>query len=144
MTPRKDRSSEVLGFKSSFVGQYPSLQCVILQRRDQTNTQLPINAHKARHHHHPHHTCTTLAPSALSHVLSCSSPLCQLPVPFETEVVRGDMLLVRMDERSEPQDLPLSEWEAFERSEGAEAAANGGANGHEATEERTSKRQRRR
>ena len=46
MTPRKDRASEVLGSKSSFVGQYPSLHCVILQRRDQDNSALPINAHK--------------------------------------------------------------------------------------------------
>lgn len=36
-----------------------------------------------------------------------------LPVPFEKESVRGPILLVRMDEQSEPCDLPLSDFQNF-------------------------------
>jgi hypothetical protein len=36
-----------------------------------------------------------------------------LPKPFDTEDVRGKVLLVRMDADSEPQDFTLKEYESF-------------------------------
>ena len=36
-----------------------------------------------------------------------------LPPPFDTEDVYGKILLVRMDEHSEPQDFTLKEFESF-------------------------------
>ena len=65
-------------------------------------------------------------------VLSPARFICcaaQLPTPFDTEEVRGDMLLVRMDKDSEPQNLTAAEWTAFERSGGSEVTGNGAANG---------------
>ena len=60
--------------------------------------------------------------------------------------MRGDVLLVRMDDRSEPQDVTLEEWETFECTSAAEAAtANGAAAGDgEGAGDRQKKRQRRR
>ena len=37
----------------------------------------------------------------------------KLPPPFDTEEVRGSILLVRMDEESEPQDFTLTEYLSF-------------------------------
>jgi hypothetical protein len=37
----------------------------------------------------------------------------KLPPPFDTEEVRGSILLVRMDEESEPQDFTLAEYLSF-------------------------------
>lgn len=37
-----------------------------------------------------------------------------LPAPFDTEVVVGSILLVRMDENSDPQDFTLAEYRQFE------------------------------
>ena len=37
----------------------------------------------------------------------------KLPPPFDTEEVRGSILLVRMDEDSEPQDFTLTEYLSF-------------------------------
>lgn len=38
-----------------------------------------------------------------------------LPPPFTTEEVFGKILLVRMDENSEPQDFTLEEYDSFRR-----------------------------
>lgn len=38
-----------------------------------------------------------------------------LPVPFDTEEVRGSILLVRMDENSHPRDFTLEEYLNFVR-----------------------------
>ena len=37
----------------------------------------------------------------------------ELPRPFSSEEVYGKILLVRMDENSEPQDFTLAEYESF-------------------------------
>jgi len=37
----------------------------------------------------------------------------ELPYPFNNEEVYGKVLLVRMDEHSEPQDFTLEEYESF-------------------------------
>ena len=37
----------------------------------------------------------------------------KLPPPFDTEEVRGSILLVRMDQESEPQDFTLTEYLSF-------------------------------
>lgn len=37
----------------------------------------------------------------------------ELPYPFNNEDVNGKILLIRMDENSEPQDFTLSEYESF-------------------------------
>lgn len=36
-----------------------------------------------------------------------------LPYPFDTEHINGKVLLIRMDENSEPQDFTLSEYNLF-------------------------------
>lgn len=38
-----------------------------------------------------------------------------LPKPFDEEVIKGSVLLVRMDENSEPQDFSLQEYLSFAR-----------------------------
>jgi len=40
-----------------------------------------------------------------------------LPEPFDYEEVLGPILLVRMDENSEPQDFTLDEYRAFTSKE---------------------------
>ena len=39
----------------------------------------------------------------------------KLPPPFDTEEVRGSILLVRMDENSDPRDFTLEEYLSFSR-----------------------------
>lgn len=39
----------------------------------------------------------------------------QLPPPFETEEVNGSILLIRMDENSDPQDFTIEEYLSFVR-----------------------------
>jgi len=40
-----------------------------------------------------------------------------LPPPFDTEEVRGSILLVRMDENSDPRDFTLKEYLSFVRGD---------------------------
>jgi hypothetical protein len=40
-----------------------------------------------------------------------------LPPPFDTEEVRGSILLVRMDENSDPRDFTLEEYLSFVRGD---------------------------
>ena len=40
-----------------------------------------------------------------------------LPSPFDTEEVRGSILLVRMDENSDPRDFTLEEYLSFVRGD---------------------------
>ena len=41
----------------------------------------------------------------------------KLPPPFDTEEVRGSILLVRMDENSDPRDFTLEEYLSFVRGD---------------------------
>jgi hypothetical protein len=41
----------------------------------------------------------------------------KLPHPFDTEEVRGSILLVRMDENSDPRDFTLEEYLSFVRGD---------------------------
>lgn len=112
--------------KTSFLGQYAPLDVVIMTRRgNDTNDQLPRNqhtvttttTHTAMHTFHKPHPYIQLDLSYRpARCPSACLALCvrvQLPPPFDTDEVRGDILLVRMDKNSEPQPLTLAEWQQF-------------------------------
>ena len=110
-------AGRVLQGKTSFLGQYPALDVIILTRRDSdTNQQLPRNQHTVRRNPNTH-SAVVRPSSSLCLALTCSLlrrlSRVQLPPPFDSDEVRGDMLLVRMDKHSEPQPFTLTEWQQF-------------------------------
>ena len=85
MTPRADAIGKLLGGKCTFVGQYPPpLSATIMMRKDQETKGLKVNKH-------------TLAP----------------PYDQDAGQLRGDLLLIRMDEDNNPTDITQKEYEAY-------------------------------
>jgi hypothetical protein len=95
-TPAKNEASMILGGSATFVGQFPAVNVIVMRLRD-AGSATPVSKHSA-----------ALAP-----------PLHALEAP-----VRGDMLLVRMDDEGEPADFTLSEYTAFKASDHSEALAD--------------------
>ena len=95
-TPAKNEAAQILGGSATFVGQFPSINVVVMTRRE---------------------------PAADAVV---SQHIAALPPPLHAldEPVRGDMLLVRMDDDGEPCDFALAEFEAFLKEDHSEALAD--------------------
>jgi len=131
----------VLQGKTSFLGQYATLDVIILTRRDnETNQELQRNQHTVRHNTIQHNTARTLDSAThrlllASHPTVCVLHLCcvQLPPPFDSDEVRGDILLVRMDNNSEPQPFTLAEWQQFVDA-GGNLLADSSSSGDKRTE----------
>ena len=95
-TPAKNEAAKILGGSATFVGQFPAVNVIVMRLRD-AGSATPVSKHSA-----------ALAP-----------PLHALEAP-----VRGDMLLVRMDDEGEPADFTLSEYTAFNASDHSETLAD--------------------
>lgn len=87
MTPRLDAVGRLLQGSGTFLGEIDCLHSVIVIRRDQDNTTLNVNQHK-------------------------------LPYPFnqDTEPVRGDILIIRMDNDAVPEPLRVEEYNEYVES----------------------------
>lgn len=90
MSPRVNALATMLGGSITFVGQYPApLSATIMMRRDQKDKSLRVNEH-------------VLAP----------------PYHQDAGQLRGDIILVRMDEAAQPAELTLQEYEEFKAAAG--------------------------
>eukprot|EP01083_Nonionella_stella_P059904 156710_1 len=81
MTPRKNLVAKILGGTVSFVGQFPTLEVVVMKLRE-PGADVATNMHK-------------------------------LQPPLHKATVKGDMLLVRMNESAIPVDFTKAEYDAF-------------------------------
>ncbi len=104
MTPSKFAVEEILGGTPTFVGQYVKIGAVVMARRDDGHFGTRQEGEEAAAEAIKDKTSLTLN----KHI--------PLRAPLESEIVAGDMVLVRMDEEGEPVDLTLSEYKTFKES----------------------------
>ncbi len=101
MTPSKFAVNEMLGGTPTFVGQYVKIGAVVMARRDDGHLGTRQEGEEAAAETIKDKTTLPLN----KHI--------PLRAPLDTELVAGDMVLIRMDEEGEPVDLTLSEYTTF-------------------------------
>ncbi len=106
MTPSKLAVKELLGGTPTFVGQYVRIGAVVMAKRDGGHLGTVQEVEEAAAEEATINDKTNLTLN--KHV--------PLRAPLNSEMVAGDMVLVRMDEQGEPVDLTLSEYKTFKDS----------------------------
>eukprot|EP01084_Bolivina_argentea_P089519 161526_1 len=101
MTPSKFAVNEMLGGTPTFVGQYVKIGAVVMARRDDGHLGTRQEGEEAA------------AETIKDKITLPLNEHIPLRAPLDTELVAGDMVLIRMDEEGEPVDLTLSEYTMF-------------------------------
>jgi len=90
MTPRLDTPGRLLGGKGAFIGEWGDEQVVIMQRRDGDIGGEEENEELEMNQH-------------------------ELPPPYDDVKVRGNILLIRMDQKAEPKDFTVEEYQNIKK-----------------------------